>query len=115
MTFWLLFAAYSKQLTANSSVGALNVARWLLPTFHLKFRKFLLPSLPQKNHMKIIALLKNLAFMPVNWVRAHVFKIATTFTIALIVVYGDQIKAAVKRCIRPYPFLVRTLILILLC
>ena len=29
--------------------------------------------------MKIIALLKNLAFMPVNWVRAHVFKIATTF------------------------------------
>ena len=46
--------------------------------------------------MKIIALLRNLAFMPVNWVRAHVFKIATTFTIALIVVYGDQIKAAVK-------------------
>ena len=65
--------------------------------------------------MKIIALLKNLAFMPVNWVRAHVFKIAITFTTALIVVYGDQIKAAVKRCIRPYPFLVRTLILILLC
>ena len=96
MTFWLPFAAYSKQLPANSSVGALNVARWLLPTFHLKFGKFLLPSLPQKNHMKIIALLRNLAFMPVNWVRAHVFKIATTFTIALIVVYGDQIKAAVK-------------------
>lgn len=65
--------------------------------------------------MKIIALLRNLTFMTVNWVRAHVFKIATTFTIALIVVYGDQIKAAVKRCIRPYPFLVRTLILILLC
>ena len=65
--------------------------------------------------MEIIALPKNLALLPADWVRAHVFKIATTFTIALIVVYGDQIKAAVKRCIRPYPFLVRTLILILLC
>ena len=60
--------------------------------------------------MEIIALLKDLALMPVDWVRAHVFKIATTFTTALLVVYGDQIKAAVKRCIRPYPFVIRTLI-----
>ena len=65
--------------------------------------------------MEIIALPKNLALMPADWVRAHVFKIATTFTTTLIVVYGDQIKAAVKQCIRPYPFVIRMLIFILLC
>ena len=38
--------------------------------------------------------------MPADWVRAHVFKIATAFTTALPVIYGDQINAAVKRRIQ---------------
>ena len=29
--------------------------------------------------MEIIALPKNLALLPADWVRAHVFKVATTF------------------------------------
>ena len=64
--------------------------------------------------MEIIALLKNLALMLADCVRAHVFKIATTFTNALLV-HGDQIKAALKRRIWTYPFVTRTLIFVLLC
>ena len=65
--------------------------------------------------MEIIALLKEVALMPADWVRAHVFKIATAFTTAILVIYGDQINAAVKRRIRAYPFVIRTLIFVLLC
>ena len=65
--------------------------------------------------MEIIALLKDLALMLADWVRAHVFKIATAFTTALLVIYGDLINAAVKRRIRPYPFVIQTLIFVLLC
>ena len=65
--------------------------------------------------MEIIALLKDLALITADWVRAHIFKIATAFTTALLVIYGDQINAAVKRRIRPYPFVIRTLIFVLLC
>ncbi len=65
--------------------------------------------------MDIIALLKELALMPAGWVRAHVLAIATAFTTALLVIYGDQINAAVKRRIRPYPFIVRTSAFMLLC
>ena len=64
--------------------------------------------------MEIIALLKGLALITADWVRAHVFKIATAFTTALLVIYGDRINAAVKRRIRPYPFVIRTLIFVLL-
>ena len=52
MTFWQLFAAYSRQLTANSSIGSLNVARWLLPLCHLKSGKTPTPFLTAKNHME---------------------------------------------------------------
>ncbi len=65
--------------------------------------------------MDPIAFLKELALMPAGWVRAHVLAIATAFTTALLVIYGDEINAAVKRRIRPYPFVVRTLIFVLLC
>jgi hypothetical protein len=65
--------------------------------------------------MDIIAFLKDLALMPADWIRAHLLNIATAFTTALLVIYGDQINGAVKRRIRPYPFIVRTLVFVLLC
>ncbi len=46
---------------------------------------------------------------------AHVFKIATALTTALLVIYGDQINAAVERRSQPYPFVMRTLFFVLLC
>jgi len=65
--------------------------------------------------MDIVALLKELALMPAGWIRAHVLTIATAFTTALLVIYGDQINSAVKRWIRPYHFIVRTSAFVLLC
>ena len=60
-------------------------------------------------------LLKELIALPAGWVKANLLAIATAFTTALLVIYGDNINRAVKLRINRYPFLVRTLAFVALC
>jgi hypothetical protein len=62
-----------------------------------------------------ILLLKELIALPAGWVKSNLLAIATAFTTALLVIYGDNINRAVKRRINRYPFLVRTLAFVVLC
>ena len=62
-----------------------------------------------------ILLLKELIALPAGWVKSNLLAIATAFTTALLVIYGDNINRAVKRRIYRYPFLVRTLAFVALC
>ncbi|MBT4980511.1 MAG: DUF3392 family protein [Gemmatimonadetes bacterium] len=62
-----------------------------------------------------ILLLKELIALPAGWVKANLLAIATAFTTALLVIYGDNINRAVKLRINRYPFLVRTLAFVALC
>ena len=43
-----------------------------------------------------ILLLKELIALPAGWVKANLLAIATAFTTALLVIYGDNINRAVK-------------------
>jgi len=49
------------------------------------------------------------------WTRAHLAAIATAFTTALLVIYGDNINRAVKNRVRNRCFLLRTVVFVLLC
>jgi len=62
-----------------------------------------------------ILLLKELIALPAGWVKANLLAIATAFTTALLVIYGDNINRAVKLRINRYPFFVRTLAFVALC
>ena len=53
--------------------------------------------------------------LPSAWGRDHLSAIATAFTTALLVIYGDNINRAVKNRVRRYNFLVRTVAFVLLC
>ncbi|MDE0966082.1 MAG: DUF3392 domain-containing protein, partial [Candidatus Latescibacteria bacterium] len=71
---------------------------------------------PRKYKMnEAILLLKELIALPAGWVKANLLAIATAFTTALLVIYGDNINRAVKLRINRYPFLVRTLAFVALC
>ena len=47
--------------------------------------------------------------------RTHLATISTAFTLVLLVVFGDNVNRFVKKAVRTRPFLVRTLVFILLC
>ena len=54
-------------------------------------------------------------FLPLSiYMKPHLSFIATAFTTALLVIYGDYINRAVKKRVRQHHFLVRTAIFILL-
>ncbi len=48
-------------------------------------------------------------------VGCHLPDIATAYTTALLVIYGDNINRAVKKRVRRYNFLIRTVFFVLLC
>lgn len=55
-------------------------------------------------------------FIPLStWLKPHLPFIATAFTTALLVIYGDYINRAVKNHFRYNHFLIRTSVFILLC
>ncbi len=55
-------------------------------------------------------------FLPVStYLKPHLAFIATAFTTALLVLYGDNINRAVKRHFNQNHFIVRTIVFILLC
>ena len=62
-----------------------------------------------------LPLLKELIALPASWVKSNLLAIATAFTTALLVIFGDNINRAVKHRISRYPFLVRTLAFVALC
>ena len=49
------------------------------------------------------------------WVRPHLMTVAIMIVATLLVLYGNNINAVVKRNINHYPFVVRVIIFILLC
>lgn len=49
------------------------------------------------------------------WLRPHLMTIALMVVATLLVLYGNNINAVVKRNINHYPFIVRIMIFILLC
>lgn len=49
------------------------------------------------------------------WVRPHLSMVALMVVATLLVLYGNNVNAAVRRQIQHYHFIVRTLIFILLC
>jgi hypothetical protein len=51
----------------------------------------------------------------VGWVAAHLSHIATAFTAALLVIFGDDVNRFVKNRLRSYPFAVRAVAFLLLC
>ena len=60
-------------------------------------------------------ILTQLAAATSGWARPHLSQIATIFTTALLVNYGDYINRAVKKRFRPHHFLIRTLAFVVLC
>ena len=50
-----------------------------------------------------------------GWVSGHLTAIATAFTTALLVIYGDNINRAVKNRVRNRHFLVRAAVFMVLC
>ena len=62
-----------------------------------------------------LTLLKELIALPAGWVKSNLLAIATAFTTALLVIYGDDINRAVKHRISRYSFLVRTMVFVVLC
>jgi hypothetical protein len=55
-------------------------------------------------------------FIPLStWLKPHLPFIATAFTTALLVIYGDYINRAVKGHFRQNHFIIRTTVFILLC
>ena len=62
-----------------------------------------------------LTLLKELIALPAGWVKSNLLAIATAFTTALLVIYGDDINRTVKHRISSYSFLVRTLVFVVLC
>ena len=50
-----------------------------------------------------------------KWIAAHLSHIATAFTTALLVIYGDDINRFVKNRLRGHPFVVRAGAFLLLC
>lgn len=50
-----------------------------------------------------------------SWVRPHLALIAFTFMATLLVLYGSDIIRVLRGIIKPYPLLVRVLILMILC
>lgn len=49
------------------------------------------------------------------WVRPHLSMVALMVVATLLVLYGNNVNAAVRRQVQHYHFIVRTLIFILLC
>ena len=47
--------------------------------------------------------------------RPHLGTISTSFTLVLLVIYGDNINRAVKKRVRNQPFLLRTFSFVVLC
>lgn len=60
-------------------------------------------------------ILHDLLAVGARWVSAHLGTIATTFTTALLVIFGDDINRWVKHRVQAYPFLVRTAVFVVLC
>lgn len=60
-------------------------------------------------------MLENLIIQTSQWVRPHLSMVAFTVVATLLVLYGNNVNAAVRRQILHYHFIIRTLIFILLC
>lgn len=50
-----------------------------------------------------------------DWIRPHSGNIALALIATLLVVYGDDINTAVKKQLRPYPYLIRLIGFVVLC
>jgi hypothetical protein len=59
--------------------------------------------------------LHDLHTMATAWARTNISQIALVFTLALLVIYGDNINRAVKNRVRNRNFLIRALAFIVLC
>jgi hypothetical protein len=69
-------------------------------------------SIENRNPMDLIAELIGRASA---FARPHLLTIATSFTLVLLVIFGDDINGALKKRVRHYPFLVRMLSFVILC
>jgi cell division protein FtsW (lipid II flippase) len=58
---------------------------------------------------------ENLIIQTSLWVRPYLSMVALMVVATLLVLYGNNVNAAVRRQIQHYHFIVRTLIFILLC
>ena len=50
-----------------------------------------------------------------DWIRPHSGNIALALIATILVVYGDDINRAVKKQLRPYPYLIRLIGFVMLC
>ncbi|ALS98691.1 DUF3392 domain-containing protein [Lacimicrobium alkaliphilum] len=54
-------------------------------------------------------------FQLTQWLQPYYIEVAMTFVATLLVVYGDVVNKHIKRMLSPYPFVVRTLVFVLVC
>ncbi len=50
-----------------------------------------------------------------GWIRPYYSEIALTILATVLVVYGDVLNKQIKRILRPYHFILRTLAFVLIC
>lgn len=50
-----------------------------------------------------------------DWIRPHSGNVALALIATLLVVYGDDINSAVKKQLRPYPYVIRLVGFVVLC
>lgn len=60
-------------------------------------------------------MLENWIIQSSLWVRPHLFTVSLMIVATLLVLYGNNINAAVRRQVQHYHFIIRTIVFILLC